>query len=162
MQKILTCRKLRRETKVRFAKCYVWSTFLYACETWTLTACLEKKIDAFEMWTYRRILKIPWTRRKTNIDVLIDVGVRTRRLLAEVKQRKMRYYGHARRHNNIQKMVMEGKIEGKRSRGKQRNNWLENVKTITGKKMKECCEIAMEREEWRTMVSNLCRETEPR
>ena len=123
---------------------------------------IVRMIDALEMWVYRRILRISWTRKKTNVEVLIEVGVRTRRMLAEVKQRKLRYYGHVRRHNTIQKMIMEGRIDGTRSRGRQRKTWIENIKTTTDKTMAECKELALQREDWRTMTSNLCRETEPR
>ena len=98
----------------------------------------------------------------TNINVLIEIGVRTRRMLAEIKQRKLRYYGHVRRHDTMQKMILEGRIEGRRARGRQRKTWLENIKTTTERTMAECRELALEREDWRTMISNLCKETEPR
>ena len=162
MRSILTSMQISTATKVRLAKCYVWSTFLYACETWTITKEIARRIDALEMWIYRRILRISWTRKKSNVLVLIDAGQRTRKLLAEVKKRQLKYYGHIRRHESIQRLILEGKIAGKKARGKPRKSWMENVKATTGQKMNHCSRLALERGEWRSMVSNLCRETELR
>ena len=162
MRNILTSMKLKTKTKIRLAKCYIWSTFLYGCETWTMTKEIEKRIDALEMWIYRRIMRIPWTRKKSNIIVLIDAGQRSRKLLAEVKRRQLVYFGHVKRHNTIQKLVLEGKIAGKKARGRPRKSWIENVVATTGNGINECSELALAREEWRSMVSNLCRETELR
>ena len=119
-----------------------------------------KKIDALEMWIYRRIMRISWTKKKSNKRVLVDAGQRSRHLLAEVKKRQLKYYGHVRRHESLQKVVLEGKIDGKRARGKPRKSWIGNVVATTGSKIKKnCSELTLERERWRYMVSNLCMET---
>ena len=101
-------------------------------------------------------------KKKSNILVLIDAGQRSRKLLAEIKRRKLSYYGHVRRHETIQKQILEGKIAGKKTRGKPRTSWIGNVVATTGKKINHCSELALERDEWRSMASNLCRETELR
>jgi hypothetical protein len=74
----------------------------------------------------------------------------------------MAFYGHVRRHDTLQKKILEGKIEGKRGRGRRRKSWIENIEEITGKKINQCCEIAKNRNKWRAMTSNLLREKEPR
>jgi len=67
---VLTSREVSLDTRIRLLKCYIWSTLLYECETWTLSKTLEKRIEAFEIWTFRRILKISWANHKTNDEVL--------------------------------------------------------------------------------------------
>ena len=83
-------------------------------------------------------------------------------LVETVKARKIRYFGHIRRHNTISKTVMEGKIEGNRPQGRARKCCRDTIRDCTGAKMSVCNEAALDRDEWRTMASNLCKETEPR
>ncbi|GFS24167.1 endonuclease-reverse transcriptase [Elysia marginata] len=101
-------------------KCFVWSPFLYASETWTLNKNTEKRIEAMEMWIYRRMQRISWKEKVTNKKVLESVGLQRPELLLTIQRRKMKYYGHLRRHDSIQKRILEGKIGGRRSRGRRR------------------------------------------
>ena len=83
---------------------------------------------------------------KTNEQVLEDLGIKETTLLQSIKQRQIRYYGHIRRHESLQKKILEGKIDGKRGRGRRRNCWTMNIRDATGMKINECCEAALDRE----------------
>ncbi|KAG1651907.1 Craniofacial development protein 2 [Nymphon striatum] len=96
-------------------------------ETWTISKKMEERLEAYEMWIYRRIGKVSWTERKTNEYVLRMLGIK-KQLLNIVKERKLKYYGHIKRHQTVQRTTLEGKVEGKRSRGKQRLKWEDNIK----------------------------------
>ena len=84
-------------TKIRLAQCYVWSTLLYGCETWSLTQTNEMKLRGFEMWMYRRIGRVSWKAKKTNKEVLNKLGLQSTMLMTVVRQRIVRFYGHVRR-----------------------------------------------------------------
>ena len=126
---------IRLSTKLKLYKALVVSIVLYGCETWTLTAALEKKIQAFETKCMRKILRISWTERKTNDYVwsrVESVSGRQERLLSTVKRRKLLWFGHVTRHDSLAKTTMQGTIQGGRRRGRQRKNWMENIKEWTG------------------------------
>ena len=143
-------------------KCFIWSVLLYASETWTLTSTLEKRLEAVEMWMYRRITRTSWKDKKTNKEVIDQLGLKETSIVKTIKKRKLAYYGHIRRHDTLQRKILEGKIEGKRGRGRRRKSWIENIEETTGQKINECCEIARDRDRWRSMASNLLKEKEPR
>ena len=115
--KLLTSYDLSHATKIRLVKCYIWAIFLYGCETLTLTESIEKKITAFEMWIYRRISRTPWTDKVTNQHVLQKINIKSTELVQMIRTRKAKFYGHVRRHNSLQRVILEGKVEGKRGRG---------------------------------------------
>ncbi|GFR75281.1 endonuclease-reverse transcriptase [Elysia marginata] len=156
MSKLLTNRIISFATISRLTKCYVWSVFLYACETWTLNASLERNIEALEMWLYRRMAKISWKEKKRNKEVLEEIGLKHTQLLKTVKSRQLAYYGHIRRHQRLQKSIMGGKINGKRQRGSKRKSWLGNIEETKTRRINECnsCEVALDREEWRRIISS--------
>ncbi|GFR66139.1 endonuclease-reverse transcriptase [Elysia marginata] len=96
-------------------------------------------------------------------DVLEEIGLKHTELLKTIKTRQLAYYGHIRRHQSLQKTIMEGKINGKRQRGRKRKSWLGSMEETTTRRINECCEVALNREEWRrTIASNLWQETEQR
>ena len=158
MSRILTDMSLA--TKIRLAQCYVWSTLLYGCETWSLTQTNEMKLRGFEMWMYRRIGRVSWKAKKTNKEVLNKLGLQSTKLMTVVRQRIVRFYGHVRRHDSLQHIITEGMVNGKRSRGRKRCGWLGNVSRYTGMNINRCAEIATNREEWRTIVSNVVSDKE--
>ncbi|GFR91494.1 endonuclease-reverse transcriptase [Elysia marginata] len=163
MSKQLTNRRTSFATRSRLTKCYVWSIFLHACETCTLNASLERNIEVLEMWLYRRMARISWKEKKNNKEVLEEIGLKHTELMKTTKTRQLAYYGHIRRHQSLQKSIMEGKINGKRQRGRKRKSWLGNIEETTTRRINECCEVALDREEWRrTIASNLWQETEQR
>ena len=126
MRKVFTSRKISLATKLRLVKCYVYSSLLYCCETWTLYLNDTKRLAAFEMWIYRRLGRIPWTEKRTNQYVLNHLNV-TKSLMKDIKSRKLKYFGHVKRHQNILKSVLEGVTEGRRCRGRQRSVWCDNI-----------------------------------
>ena len=147
MAKILTSRSLKIPTKLKMLKCYVFSIFTYGAEAWTLTKVLENKIEAFEMWCLRRISKISWKDKVSNEDVLIKLNTE-RQLLRDIQRRKCRYYGHIKRKGNILTTAVEGRLQGKRPRGRPRNNWFGDVKEWTKLSARECTSMAADRHLW--------------
>ena len=120
MKNLLTNRNISIPTRIRTLKCFVWSSFLYACETWTLSSTIEKRIEAMEMWMYRRMGRISWKEKMSNEKVLDLLGIRKTEILSTNKKRKMAYYGHIRQHESIQKRILKGKVESNRERGGKR------------------------------------------
>ena len=162
MRSILTCHDLPLRTKVRLTKCYIWSTLLYGCETWSMTRVLEKRLKGFEMWLYRRIARVSWKDKKTNKQILERLGVQSTELMSTVRKRITKYYGHIRRHDTLQKAILEGKINGKRGRGRRRTNWIGNLEIYTGEKINECARLARDRERWRAVTSDVVSDMEQR
>ncbi|GFS05224.1 endonuclease-reverse transcriptase [Elysia marginata] len=112
-------------TKKRILACYIFSVFNYGCEAWTYSKTVQKKIQTFEMWCYRRLLKVPWTEKKTNREIIQMADV-DERLLQQLIKRKPRYAGHIMRGSSgpLLQLSLEGKIEGKRGQGRPRRNWM--------------------------------------
>ena len=142
-------------SKIRLMRSLVISIFLYACETWTLTAELEKKILTTEMRCFRRLLGISYRDHVTNE----EVGNKIRQaigpyedLLTTVKKRKLRWYGHKTRSTGLAKMILQCTVQGGRRRGRQKKRWEDNVTEWTGLKLGEALRKAENREEWRTVV----------
>ena len=110
---ILTNTEFDLNLKIRFTKCYVWSVLLYGMEGWTLKVNTMNRLKAFEMWVYRRILKVPWTARRTNEEILERIG-RGRELMSIIKRRKTAYLGHVVRNEryHLLQLIMVGKIGG--------------------------------------------------
>ena len=152
LSNILTSQRTTLTTRLRILKCYVHSVLLYGAETWTLNITTEKKIQSFEMWTFRRIGKISWKERKTNEEVCNILGIQPS-LLNQIKTRKLKYFGHTTRHPSIQKEVVEGYVDGKRKRGRPARAWIDDIKDWTGLPAAECTRRAREREEWRAIAS---------
>ena len=134
MRTLLSCRGINLKTILRAIKYYIWPTLFYGAETWTTTKSLLSRLDAFEMWVYRsRVLKISWTEKITNEEVLRRMGT-GREIVRLFKTRKLQYLGHLIRHNTSQIQLIEGKTEGRRSRGRPRNTWTTDITTTNGMK----------------------------
>ena len=159
MRTLLSCRGINLKTRLRAIKCYIWPTLFYGAETWTTTKSLLSRLDAFEMWVYRRVLKISWTEKITNQEVLIRMGT-GREIVRQFKTRKLQYLGHLIRHNTSQIQLIEGKIEGRRSRGRPRNTWTTTeITTTKGMKYYQLKRAAEDRKRWHGIVVNLAQET---
>jgi hypothetical protein len=154
MRNILTSKEISLKTRIRLTKCYVWSTLHYGAETWTISKDIENKLRAFEMWMLRRILRISWKDKKSNLEVLEMAGVK-RSLIETIKRRKMIYFGHILRHDCLQKTMLEGMVEGKRKIGRPRTTWSKNARDWTNLNYEECAREAQSRTWWRHMVVNL-------
>ena len=154
LRKTLTSRKINLALRIRLVKTYVWSTLLYCCELWTISSTMQKRLEAFEMWCYRRILRISWTERKTNEEILNMMDIE-RSLILTIRKRQLTYFGHLSRHNGIQKDILDGRVPGTRARGRQRQKWTDGLQRVTGLQGYELRRRAEDREKWRSMVANL-------
>lgn len=156
MRTILTNPKISVPARLRFIKCYVWSTLLYGVETWTISKVSQQRLEAFEMWTLRRMLRISWTRRVTNEEVLHIAGA-SRSLFDTAQLRKLSFFGHIMRHDSLQRDLVEGMVEGKRGRGRPRMQWSDNITHWTGLTFVEAKRTAQDRRRWRFMAGNVKR-----
>ena len=133
MRPILSSRNISIPLRTRLLQCYIWPIVLYGCEAWTIKEDIRKRIEAFEMWTYRRMLSISWTQKVTNAEVLRRVG-QNRKLMQTIKTRKVAYLGHVFRHEryDLLQLIMMGKIAGKRGVGRRKKSWLRTIREWTG------------------------------
>jgi hypothetical protein len=117
----------------------------------------RKNVDAFELWTWRRILRVPWTEKRTNLSVLEDVKPK-RSLEATILQLKVRYFGYVMRaKRSLERDIMLGQVEGHRKQGKPRMQWLDSIKEATGLRLEDVREAVKERKKWRTLVEEKTR-----
>ena len=121
------------------------STFLYASETWTIHKDSWNKIEAFEMWLLRKMMKISYTSHTSNEEVL-KMTKSKRFLKAEIINRKTQYFGHIIRKGKLQRLLLEGKMEGKRGRGRPRRAWFHDISEATGESYVQCVRRAQRRE----------------
>ena len=153
MQDVLCCRKLNLDLRCRIWKCYIWSTLLYGVETWSLCKETERKLESFEMWCLRRMQRINWVMKISNKEVLNRAN-RERELIKAVQKRKLVYAGHMMRGEGWQKLLLEGMIEGKRERGRQRTTWFDDIKKWTGLNYEEVRTRVQDRRRWRCIAAN--------
>ena len=113
------------------------------------------------MWIYRRISRTPWTDKVTNQHVLQKINIKSTELVQMIRTRKAKFYGHVRRHDSLQRVILEGKVEGKRGRGRKRTSWTDNIKTHLGLPINTCADLALDRKKWRAMTPNVGSEKEP-
>ena len=147
-RKELLTKNFKKGIKKKLVKTLVWSTLLYGSETWTLRKEEIRKLEAMEMWMWRRLEKISWTEKLTNEEVLKRVG-EERQLVQLLRNRQKKWIGHVLRGDGLMKEVMEGRMEGKRGRGRPRAGMLDNLIEDSYVEMKRRAE---NREEWRKWV----------
>ena len=138
-RKELLTKSLKTATKIKIIKTLVWTTLLYGSETWTLKKEDIRKLEALEMWLWRRMEKIRWTDRITNEEVLNRVGV-GRSLIEVLRNRKKKWIGHVLRGDGLLKEVIDGRMEGKRGRGRPRLGMLDDLITHSYVDMKRRAE----------------------
>ena len=129
-------------------------TLCYGAESWTLTKVTSDKLEAFEVWLYKRMLKISWKEHKTTGEVLHKIKTK-RPFLNTIKKRKCQYFGHIIRGNGVQRLLIEGKINGRIGRGRPRTMWTDNIKEWTKISYNDCIRVAQGRERWRSMTADL-------
>ncbi|KAJ8379015.1 hypothetical protein AAFF_G00231840 [Aldrovandia affinis] len=142
-------------SKVRLLRSLVISIFLYACESWTLTAEIQQRIQSFEMRCYRRLLGISYTQHITNMEIRQRISQAIGRhddLLTIVKKRKLRWYGHITRSSGLAKTILQGTVQGGRKRGRQKKRWEDNIQEWTQLRLSETVRAAEDRERWRELV----------
>lgn len=148
---------LNLKLRQRMIRCYIWSVLLYGAETWTLKAAAVNRLEAFEMWLHRRMLRIPWTAMQTNEAVLNRAGA-VRELFQTIKIRKISYLGHVLRGDRykILQLIMKGKIEGRRGIGRKQMSWLKNIRDWTGiRSAEQLFRIAENREQLANVIANV-------
>ena len=158
IRKLCTNVSMDMKIRMRMIQCFVWSTLLYGCEAWTLKKSMIKKVEAFEMWCIRRMLRIPWTARITNEEVLRRASAK-RTLMNEITKRQMKWVGHVIRAKEIEHECLMGKIEGKRARGRQRKKFMDSLLERMGGEstVAEVARMAENRVRWRAMIANVTR-----
>lgn len=156
MKKVLCSRDLTLGLKLRLTKCYVHSVLYYGVESWTLNTDAMRRLNSFEMWTYRRILGISWVDRITNIEVLRRIN-KEREVELTIKERKLQYLGHIIRGEkySLLRLIMQGKIEGKRSVGRRRISWLKNLREWFGCSSKQLFRATASKVKIAMMIANL-------
>ena len=158
LKKIWKDKNVSLHTKTRLVRALIFPAILYGSESWTLTNELSKKIDACEMWIWRRLLGISWKEKKTNKEVLDRVGD-PMSLGSSRRKQKMTYFGHvARKRNSLERDIMVGEGEGARKRGRPRRRWLEEIKEWTGSTIPELMRAAQDRVKWRKGIVGVARD----
>ena len=152
----LMLKTISMKTRKIIIKPYVWSTLLYGCETWTITTRNMNDLQSFEMWAYRNVMKISWRGKKTN--EVLKLADERFYIIPTIKKRKITYFGHMIRRNNIHRLILEGQLEGKLSRGRPRTERLTNITEWTGMRYEDLVRMAQDREPWRIMTANLLKE----
>ena len=154
LSNILTNKTLHINSKKRLIKCYIWSLLTYGCESWTLTNPDIKRPEAVEMWIHRKMKRISWMERVSNVEIL-DLVNEKRTQIKTICQRQLKFIGYIMREDAIEKLCVQGLIEGKRSRGKQRTVFLQSLALTVGLGVEEWCRLAKDRDGFRDMVVNV-------
>ena len=152
LDSIFKSRDITSPTKVHLVKAMVFPVVTYGCEGWTVKRAERRRIDSFELWYWRRLLRVPWTARRSNQSILKEINPGTS-LEGMMLKLKLQYFGHLmRRVDLLEKSLMLGEIGGRRRRGRPRMRWLDGIIDSMDVSLSEFREMVIDREAWRAAI----------